>query len=604
MCGIVGYIGKKTDPKIGLAALKRLEYRGYDSWGACVFSKKENKILCFKRVGKISDSEEEFLKLNFSGNPFLFHTRWATHGGVTQNNAHPHWDCQKNIFVVHNGIIENYDILKKKLIEEGHQFNSETDTEVVAHLIEKYFQGNLEEAVRKALREVRGTYGLAIISKEDPQKIVAARLSSPLLFGISEEGILLASDPSAIVAHTRRVVVMEDNEIAILKGDDFLVLKEKPTIFIEWTPEEAEKGKFPHFMLKEIFEEPAAVENAIRGRLVPEEGTVKLGGLEQVSEKLREIEKLYLVACGTAYFAAKVGEIMLQEYAKIPSLAEIASEFRYKKPLVDEKTAAIFVSQSGETADTLACLREMKKKGILCIGITNVVGSTQARETDAGVYTRSGPEIAVASTKAFLGQLAVLAMFTVYFGRQREMSLVMGRRIVEELSKIPELAKSVLKKAPEIEKLAKKYKNYKNFFFIGRKYNFPVALEGALKLKEISYLHAEGVGGGELKHGPLALIEESVPTIAICPSDSVYDKMISNIQEIKARKGPVIAIATEGNEEIKKLVEDVIFIPKTLEMLTPMLSVIPLHLFAYYVAKELGRDIDKPRNLAKSVTVE
>jgi glucosamine--fructose-6-phosphate aminotransferase (isomerizing) len=604
MCGIVGYIGKIQDPKIGLAALKRLEYRGYDSWGACIFNPQKKDIFYFKKVGKIADSEGEFLKLNFEGSPFLFHTRWATHGGVTENNAHPHFDCQKNIFLVHNGIIENFDTLKERLIKEGHKFKSETDTEVLCHLIEKYFQGNLEEAVRKALREVRGTFGLAIISKEDPHKIVAARVSSPLLFGVSEDGILLASDPSAIVSHTRQVVVMEDNEIAILKPDDFLVLKEKPTIFIEWTPEEIEKGKFPHFMLKEIFEEPEAVENAIRGRLILEDGTVKLGGLDSVSQKLREIEKIFLVACGTAFYAAKVGKIMIEEYAKIPTEAEIASEFRYRQIPIDKKSLAIFVSQSGETADTLACLREMKKKGILTLGITNVVGSTQARETDAGVYTRSGPEVAVASTKAFLGQLAVLSMFAVYFGRQRGMSLVMGKRIVSELSKIPDFQRKILKKAPEIERLAKKYKDFKNFFFVGRKYNFPVALEGALKLKEISYLHAEGVGGGELKHGPLALIDENTPTVAICTSDSVYDKMIANIQEIKARKGKIIAIATEGNEEIKKLVEDVFFIPKTLEMLTPMLSVVPLHLFAYYVARELGRDIDKPRNLAKSVTVE
>jgi len=604
MCGIVGYIGKNQDPKIGLAALKRLEYRGYDSWGSCVFNPQKKDIFYFKKVGKISDSEGEFLKLNFKGSPFLFHTRWATHGGVTENNAHPHFDCQKNIFLVHNGIIENFDTLKEKLISEGHKFESETDTEVLCHLIEKYFKGNLEEAVRKALREVRGTFGLAIIAKEDPRKIVAARLSSPLLFGVSEEGILLASDPSAIVSHTRQVVVMEDNEIAVLKPNDFLVLKEKPTIFIEWTPEEIEKGKFPHFMLKEIFEEPEAVENAIRGRLIPEEGTVKLGGLDSVSQKLREIEKIFLVACGTAFYAAKVGKIMIEEYAKIPAEAEIASEFRYRQIPIDKNSVAIFVSQSGETADTLACLREMKKKGILTLGITNVVGSTQARETDAGVYIRSGPEIAVASTKAFLGQLATLAMLTVFLGRQRGMSLVMGKRIVSELLKIPNLQRKILKKASEIEKLAKKYKDFKNFFFIGRKYNFPVALEGALKLKEISYLHAEGVGGGELKHGPLALIDENTPTVAICTSDSVYDKIIANIQEIKARKGPIIAIATEGNEEIKKLVDDVVFIPKTLEMLTPMLSVVPLHLFAYYVARELKRDIDKPRNLAKSVTVE
>jgi len=604
MCGIVGYIGKSRDVRIGLSALKRLEYRGYDSWGTCVYDPERKEIFYFKRVGKIDDSIEEFEKLNLSGNPFLFHCRWATHGGVTNENAHPHFDCTKNIFLVHNGIIENYKELKEKLIKEGHKFTSETDTEVMCHLIEKYFKGNLEEAVRKMIKDIRGAYAIAIISKKDPQKIVAARFSSPLLLGINKDEFLVASDPSAILIRTRQVINLDDGEIAILKPDDFFILKEKPIQLIEWDIKEAEKGGYPHFMLKEIFEEPEAIENAIRGRLMIEEGNVKLGGLESVKEKLKKIKKIILIACGTSFYAAKIGEIMFQEYGGIDAQAEIASEFRYKKHILDEKTCAIFISQSGETADTLGVLREIKKKGVLCLGITNVVGSSQARETDAGVYTRSGPEIAVASTKAFLGQVAVLTMMTVFFGRQREMSLVMGKKIVSELSKIPNLAREILKEAQKIENLAKKYKDFKNFFFIGRKYNFPIALEGALKLKEISYLHAEGIAGGELKHGALALIDENFPTIAICPSDSVYDKMISNIQEIKARGGPVIAIATEGNEEIKKIVDDVIYIPKTLEMLTPMLAVIPLHLFAYYMAVLLGKDVDKPRNLAKSVTVE
>ena len=560
--------------------------------------------------------------MNIEGNIGLGHIRWASHGGVTEENAHPHFDCKKEIFLVHNGIIENYKELKEKLIKEGHKFNSETDTEVMVHLIEKYFQGNLEEAVRRALREVRGTYGIAVISKKDSQKIVAARLSSPLILGINKDEFLVASDPAAIITRTRQVINLDDNEIAVLKPDNFYILKEKPVEQIEWTLEEAEKGGYPYFMLKEIMEEPETIENAIRGRLIPEEGNVKLGGLDSVQEKLRNVDRLILVACGTSFFAAKVGELMLEEYAGIETRAEVASEFRYRKPILDKKTALIFISQSGETADTLAALREVKKKGILALGITNVVGSSQARETDAGVYTRSGPEIAVASTKAFLGQLATLAMITVFLGRQREMSFVTGKRIVSELKNLPNLAKEVLKLASEfaeasphltprstlsnsaIEKLAKKYKEFKNFWFIGRKYNYPIALEGALKLKEISYLHAEGVGGGELKHGPLALIDENFPTIAICPSDSVYDKMLSNIEEVKAREGPVIAIATKGNEEIKKLIDDVIYIPKTLEMLTPILSIIPLHLFAYFMAVLLGEDVDKPRNLSKSVTVE
>ncbi|MBI4101489.1 MAG: glutamine--fructose-6-phosphate transaminase (isomerizing) [Candidatus Nealsonbacteria bacterium] len=606
MCGIVGYIGKKQDIRMGLEALRRLEYRGYDSAGAAWYNSDKKEIFCLKKAGRIDNLEKAIAEnsLDLVGNPFILHTRWATHGGVTDQNAHPHFDCSKGIFLVHNGIIENYRELKEVLIREGHQFHSECDTEVLAHLVEKNFQGNLEEAVRKALREVRGTYGLAVIAKEDPGKMVAARLSSPLLLGVNQDEILVASDPSAVITHTRQVVNLDDNEMAIITPNDFRILKEKPLVQIEWTPEEAQKGGFKHFMLKEIMEEPEAIENAMRGRLMPEEGQVRLGGLSQVAEKLRETNKAILVACGTASYAARVGEYMLEEYAGIPAEFDIGSEFRYRKPVLDKQTLGVFISQSGETADTLASLREMKQKGVLTLGITNVVGSTQSRESDAGVYTRSGPETAVASTKAFLGQLATLAMLTVYLGRKKDMAMVMGQRIVSELAKLPGLAKEVLGQASSIEKIVEKYKDYKNFWFLGRKYNYPIALEGALKLKEVSYVHAEGTAGGELKHGPIALIDQDFPTIAICPSDSVYEKMISNIQEVKARGGRVLAIATQGNEDIKNIVDDVIYIPKTLEMLTPILSVIPLHLFAYYMALSLGRDVDKPKNLAKSVTVE
>ena len=609
MCGIVGYISKKENPnslRLGIEALKRLEYRGYDSAGFAIWDKDKKDIFCQRATGRINKLEE---KINNNNNfhfdsPVILHTRWATHGGVTDYNAHPHCDCQKNIYLVHNGIIENYKELKDQLLKEGHKFSSETDTEVLAHLIENFFKGNLEEAVRKALSLVRGTYGMAVISRSDPQKIVAARLGSPLLLGLGENEYFIASDPSAVIAHTNKVIYLDDGEIATITPENFFILKEKKPEEIEWKLEEAQKGGYPHFMLKEIMEEPEAIENALRGRLIVEEGGVKLGGIDVIQEKLRKINRLILVACGTANYAARVGEYMLEEYAGIPTEVDVASEFRYRKPVVDKNTAAIFISQSGETADTLAALKEMKQKGILTIGITNTVGSTQSRETDAGVYTRSGPEIAVASTKAFLGQLVTLAMLAVYFGRQREMALVMGKRIVSELATLPELAKETLKTAPQIEKLVKNYKDSKNFWFIGRKYNYPVALEGALKLKEISYLHAEGVCAGELKHGPIALIDGDFPTVAILPSDSVYEKMVSNIQEVKARDGKIIAIATQGNEDIKKIVDDVIYIPKTLEMLTPILSVIPLHLFAYYMAVLLGHDVDKPRNLAKSVTVE
>jgi glucosamine--fructose-6-phosphate aminotransferase (isomerizing) len=607
MCGIVGYIGKQNASNIVLSGLKRLEYRGYDSYGICFVEK--DKYSLFKRVGKIEKTEQEFLNNNFKGNVCIAHNRWATTGLVNEENAHPHCDCKKEIFVVHNGIVENYKELREKLIKEGHKFSSETDTEVIAHLIEKYYKDNLENAVKRALDDVRGTYGLLVVSIKEPDKIVVARMSSPLIIGVGDNEFLVASDSSAIISRTRQIINLDDGEIAVLKVNNIRIYKEekeskKDIQTIDWDIELAEKGGYDHFMLKEIMEEPSVIEDAMRGRMLEEEGMVKLGGLDGVEKKLREINSLSLVGCGTAYYACRVGKYMIEEYADVPVEVDFGSEFRYKKPIIKKDGGILFVSQSGETADTLSCLKEMKEKGALTLGITNVVGSSQARETDAGVYTRSGPEISVASTKAFLGQLTVLVLITIYLGRQRNMSMVIGKRIISELKRIPELAKKILEQKDSIEKIAQKYKDYKNFWFIGRKYNYPIALEGALKLKEISYVHAEGVAGGELKHGPLALVEESFPTIAICPSDSVYDKMISNIEEIKARKGLVIAIATEGNEEIKKIVDDVIYIPKTLEMLTPLLSVIPLHLFAYYFAKSLKKDIDKPRNLAKSVTVE
>ena len=607
MCGIVGYIGNKEASSIVLSGLKRLEYRGYDSYGFCFIN--ENKASLFKRVGKIDNTEKEFLENNFKGNICLAHDRWATTGLVTEENAHPHSDCKNEIFIVHNGIVENYKELKEKLIKEGHNFKSETDTEVIAHLIEKHYTGKLEDAVKDALKEIRGTYGLLVVSTREPDKMIVARMSSPLIIGVGEGEFLVASDPSAIINMTRQIINLDDGELAVLKKDSIKIYKEekesqKDIETIDWDIEQAEKGGYKHFMLKEIMEEPLTIEDAMRGRLLEDDGLVKLGGLDSVEKELRKIDSLFLIGCGTAHYACRVGKYMLEEYADISTEVDVGSEFRYRKPVIKDNGASIFVSQSGETADTLSCLREIKEKGHLTLGVTNVVGSSQSRETDAGVYTRSGPEIAVASTKAFLGQLTTLALITVYLGRQRNMSVVMGKRIISELKNIPNLAQKILDKKDEIKNIAEKYKEYRDFWFIGRKYNYPIALEGALKLKEVSYVHAEGVAGGELKHGPLALVDENFPTIAICPSDSVYEKMISNIEEIKARKGKVIAIATEGNEEIKKIVDDVIYIPKTLEMLTPLLSVIPLHLFAYYFSNILGRDIDKPKNLAKSVTVE
>lgn len=609
MCGIIGYIGNKNAVSIGLDGLKRLEYRGYDSAGMTALDNK-GRVYCEKLAGRVANLEQKVQEKNIDSNLAILHTRWATHGKPTNTNAHPHWDCKKEIFVVHNGIIENYKILKEKLEKERHEFNSETDTEVLSHLIEKFFTGNLEEAVRRALKLVKGTYGIAVISKNNPNKIVVARNSSPLLIGIGENEYIIASDASAVVSHTKKVVYLNDGEIGVVTPEELRILTldkrpvKKDVQELEWDVEEAEKGGFPHFMLKEIFEQPEAIENAIRGRLIKKEGLAKLGGLEDVEKKLRRIKKIIIIACGTSYYAGLVGEYMLEEYAGIPTEVEYASEFRYRKPVLDKDTAVIAISQSGETADTLAAIREAKRKGALCLGIVNVVGSSIARETDAGVYNHAGPEIGVASTKAFVSQLAILALFTLFLGRQRQMSLVMGRRIAEELSQIPALAKKVLTKEDEIQKIAKKYCKFNNFLYIGRKYNYPIALEGALKLKEISYVHAEGYGAGEMKHGPIALIDENFPTVAVVPSDSVYEKMISNIEEIKARSGPIIAIATQGNKKIEKLVEEVIYIPKSLEMLTPILSVIPLQLLAYRVGVLRGCDVDKPRNLAKSVTVE
>jgi glutamine---fructose-6-phosphate transaminase (isomerizing) len=605
MCGIVGYFGKPNNIKMGLDALKRLEYRGYDSAGLAVFSPEKKEIFSVKSVGRISNLEKKISRLPQTGSPFILHTRWATTGQVTEANAHPQWDCKKNIYLVHNGIIENYKILREKLEEKGHKFVSETDTEVLSHLIEHFFKGNLEEAVRKALKMVKGTYAILVISKEDPEKLVAARLSSPLLIGVENGNYIVASDSNAIIPYVKKVINMEDDEIAIMSSEKFFVLKEKKAETLTIKMEEAEKGKFSHFMLKEIFEEPEAVRKSIVGRLVLEEGIVRLGGFEIVKDRLKEINRLIILGCGTARYAGMAGEYMIEEYGGVPVEVEIASEFRYKKPIIDENTAVLAISQSGETADTLGALKEAKRKGALTLGITNVVGSTQTRETDAGIYNHVGPEIGVASTKVFASQLSILALLSVYLGRQREMSLVMGKKILQELQLLPELAEKVLKQNEKIKSLAEKYSRYKNFFFLGRKYNYPIALEGALKLKEVAYyIHAEGYPGGEMKHGPIALIDENFPTFCIIPSDSVYDKMATAIEEVKARKGKVIAVATEGNKEIEKLADDIIYIPKTLEMLTPILSTIPLHLFAAHMGIKLGLDVDKPRNLAKSVTVE
>jgi len=607
MCGIVGYISKKDNPnalKSGIEALKRLEYRGYDSAGFAFWNAAKGDIFSQKAVGRISNLEEKMNNDSDLANPIILHTRWATTGEVTELNAHPHCDCKKNIWLVHNGIIENYQALKAKLESEGHKFYSETDTEVIAHLIEKFFTGNLEEAIRKAVPLLKGTYGLAVICKDDPKKIVAARLGSPLLIGLGEDEYLIASDPAAVIAHTKKVIYLDDGEIVTISPENFFIIKEKKPENIEWQLEDAEKGGYSHFMLKEIMEQPETLNSSIKGRLLPEEGKAKLGGITSIDNRLREIEKIIIVACGTAYHAGLVGEYMIEEYAGIPCEVEYASEFRYRKPILNKKTLVLAISQSGETADTLGAIREAKEKGALTLGIVNTVGSTLTRETDAGLYNHVGPEIGVASTKAFTSQVSILALLTLHLGRQRELSMVMGQRIAKEILRLPNLVASILKKSGQIKEIAEKYKDFNDFFYLGRKYNFPIAMEGALKLKEISYVHAEGYVAGEMKHGPIALIDENFPTLIICPLDSVYDKVVSAVEQVKCRNGKVIAIATEGDEEIKKIVDDVIYIPKSLEMLTPVLSVIPLQLLAYYIGILRGCDVDKPRNLAKSVTVE
>ncbi|KKU52850.1 MAG: glutamine--fructose-6-phosphate aminotransferase [Candidatus Sungbacteria bacterium RIFCSPLOWO2_01_FULL_47_32] len=614
MCGIVGYIGKQKALPVLIDGIKSLEYRGYDSAGFAV-STAGGVVKSKKAVGRVSNLELKIEEKDIRhGNAGICHTRWATHGGVTEENAHPHSDCKGELWLCHNGIIENYKDFKSDLARRGHTFKSETDSEVLAHLIEEFKTQDpalaTEEAVRLALLSVRGTYGLALLDSKNPGTLIAARNFSPLLIGVGDGEYIIASDASAVLKHTKNVVYLDDGEMAVLTPKSHKIFDLKRNTInrkseeLTWDIEEAQKGGNPHFMLKEILEEPEAIENSIRGRIVAKEGLIKLGGILAVEEKLRNAKRILIAGCGTAYLAGKVGEYMLEEYGGIPVKIELASEFRYRKPIFREGDVMLVVSQSGETADTLAALAEAKQKGVLSLGIVNVVGSTIARQTDAGVYQHVGPEIGVASTKAFTSQVAILALLSVMLGRQRDMSVVMARRITEELSRIPELMKKIIKQSEAIKKLAKKYQPYRDFLFLGRKYNYPVALEGALKLKEISYVHAEGFSAGEMKHGPIAMIDKSFPSICIAPSDSVYEKMVSNMEEIKARSGPIIVIATEGNKKIEEITKDVIYIPKTLEMLTPLLAVVPLQLFAYHFGVLRGLDVDKPRNLAKSVTVE
>lgn len=608
MCGIFAYTGKgkKDAGKVLLNGLVSLEYRGYDSAG--IFTPESGSI---KTPGAVAELRKKVPK-TFGGKSGIAHLRWATHGEPTEKNAHPHADCDGELWLVHNGIIENFKELKEKLIKQGHTFRSDSDTEVLAHLVEEHLkkEKSFEKAALKALNDVRGTYGIAMQYKGEPDKLIAARMGSPIVIGLGNGEHFIASDPSPILPHTKKVVFLEDGEVAILTPQKHSIIKldaskvRRGATEIEWDAEQAQKGGYEHFMLKEIMEGPEVIENTLRGRLMPSKGMVKLGGLESVAKKLAKIERVIIVACGTAYYAGLVGEYMLEEYAGIPVEVELGSEFRYRHPVLNERTAVLAISQSGETLDTLEAVREGKRRGALTLGIVNTVGSTIARETDAGVYNHAGPEIGVASTKAFVSQLVALSLLTVFLGRQRKMTPKTGKEITKELAALPKKLQWILARHELMEGLAKKYGNARDFLYLGRRYNFPVAFEGALKLKEISYVHAEGCGAGEMKHGPIAMIDEQFPTVALAPHDSMYEKMVSNIHEVKARKGPVIAIATEGDKELASLADDVLYVPKTLEMLEPILNVVPLQLFAYYFARAKGLNVDRPRNLAKSVTVE
>jgi glucosamine--fructose-6-phosphate aminotransferase (isomerizing) len=608
MCGIIGYVGKQKATPILIEGLKRLEYRGYDSAGIAIL---ENKGLIHEKcAGKINNLENLIKDRQFAGSVGIAHTRWATHGEPTDLNAHPHLDCKGKIAVVHNGIIENYRSLREILIRKGHQLTSDTDTEILAHLIEEYYEGNLFDAVQAALSQVEGTYGIAVLCNDNPDQIVAARHGSPLVIGTGKGENFVASDVAAILRHTNRVVYLEDKEVALVNPDEFSISTVDRTEVtphvqeISWTLDQIEKGGFPHFMLKEIFEQPTTLRNAIRGRLNYEEGTARLNGLNLQYEELHLIDRVIITACGTAWHAALVGEYMIEDAASVPVEVEYASEFRYRSPIINEGTTVLVISQSGETTDTQAALREAKRKGATVLGICNVVGSTIARETDGGVYIHAGPEIGVASTKAFTSQMTVLALVSLLLGRMRTMSLERGRKIIDGLLRLPDQMEKILKNDFYVKDIAEQYYQKNNFLYLARGFNFPIALEGALKLKEISYIHAEGYPAAEMKHGPIALIDENMPVVVIALKDKVHDKVLSNIAEIKARKGKVIAVATEGDDQIADKVDHVIYIPETLEMLTPILSTIPLQLLAYHMAVRRGCNVDQPRNLAKSVTVE
>ena len=612
MCGIIGYVGSKEAGPILIEGLRRLEYRGYDSAGISILNGKG--LVTVKRPGKIAELAASLEAEMPSGTCGIGHTRWATHGAPNFVNAHPHLSGDGDIAVVHNGIIENYGVLRRRLEQAGYEFKSETDTEVVVHLVDHAFRqgvSTLEDAVAAALLQIDGAYGLAVISARDPAKIVVARNGSPLLLGIGKNGeYLVGSDVAAVIAHTREVVYLDDGDYAVLTPEGYRTYHiERGAVrrdiqLVTWDLDAIEKGGFEHFMLKEIFEQPSSLADVMRGRLLEEEGDARLGGITLTDDEVLEVERIIITGCGTSWHAALIGEYMLEELARIPVDVQYASEFRYKNPVIEDGTLVLAISQSGETADTLAALREAKQRGVRTMGIVNSVGSSIARETDFGMYLHAGPEIGVASTKAFTSQIMALALFTLFMARRRSMSVLQGREMVRAMQAIPGQVQTILELNGSLRELAEDFSDAPNALYLGRGYQFPVALEGALKLKEVSYIHAEGYPAAEMKHGPFALIDENMPVIVLAPTDAVFPKIVSNIEEVKARNGKVIAVVSEGAHELFDRTDHLIQVPQNLPHLLPILTTIPLQLLAYHIAALRGCDVDQPRNLAKSVTVE